>query len=318
MNKMISASLALALISPLASAKPFSLAQRSSITVNSCQYEPTANPLDIALLNNGFFVLKKGKSHSLLFSRYGEFGVDSNFNVVDMHGDYLQGIDMNSPSHELKNIKLEDSPMKPQASSKVHLTINFDARDPVNEINFVSVKIYDEVGALHTLSLKMKKISVDTREIMVLIDDQVTQTGHLVFDSRGELKNQLNLAEIQWQAPQAMLPLTIDFEHSTQYASAFSRAPSEIDGNAMGKAMSIDIGSDGEIIYYYTNGKSRLAKIKIAVAEFPHPESLDNIFDKFYVPTKKSGPSFILPESGNGAFISRYIQNDFCLPLELS
>ncbi len=314
MKKIVILASAFALSSPLVNANTISPLMHQPITFNSCYYKATGGMLDAALLTPGFFVVKRGNSEKPFFTRYGSFSIDNNKYLIDSYGQFLQGIDIDASIPVLLRIRINTDAMEPKATHWARMTSNFDARDEMQHLNYLAIRIYDALGNPHTVNFDVEKISNEAREVKISIDDQYIRTGKIIFNEEGKLKNEVNMENIKWQSPQGEQELSFFFWGSTQYPSDFNKAPSEIEGNPSGTLMSLTIGDDGNIFYHYSNGKSIRAWLRIAVATFSNPEALENLFEKTYVPTKASGMPSIKAENSYGAFLPGYLQDDFCIP----
>lgn len=314
MNKIFCLASALAFSSSVVNAVPVFDLQHQSTTFNSCYYKATNEPLDAALLNPGFFIVKRGNSEQPFFTRFGKFLINNEYYLVDSNGQYFQGVDPDCSVPVLRRIKINTDRMKPKATHHLILRVNFDANDEMHHVNPFPVRLYDAIGNSHTVEFLAEKISSEAREIKVTIDDEYIQTGKLVFNQKGKLIRAVDLDNILWQSPQGIQDLTFSFWASTQYASSFSKYPVENDGHPIGMLAYVGIGDNGEVFNYYTNGKSKKSRLNIAVAMFSHPEALENLYDRVYVPTKQSGMPSIKAEYSDGVFLPAYLQDDFCIP----
>ncbi len=94
----------------------------------------TGNPLDMAILGNGFFVLEGPGSNAQTFTRNGAFQINKEGFVVTAMGDYLQGWDVNpdgtTTSLDLSNthnIQLPADTGAPQMSTNISIGVNLPA-----------------------------------------------------------------------------------------------------------------------------------------------------------------------------------------------
>ena len=144
----------------------------------------TNNNLDMAINNNGFFVLKSGARTSTTgssgiyeYSRNGQFGVDNAGYIVN-NGDRLQGWQAGTSGTitqgTLSDIQLQTSLIAPKPTSTVAMGVNLDSRatvptitpfDPTNPSTFNwsnSTLVYDSLGNPHTLTLYYVKTAANT------------------------------------------------------------------------------------------------------------------------------------------------------------
>ena len=96
-------------------------------------FESTANPTDLAIAGNGFFIVRSpGSTGNILYTRDGQFTVDKNGYLVNPAGFRVQGwrIDENTGdiTGAITDIKIEKS-SPPQATSHIDLITNLDARE---------------------------------------------------------------------------------------------------------------------------------------------------------------------------------------------
>ena len=77
------------------------------LSINQCTIDETNNTLDLALTNDGYFVISLGKKNSeLLFTRYGRLMLDKDNYIVTEKGYYLLGINKKSDPNKLNKFKI--------------------------------------------------------------------------------------------------------------------------------------------------------------------------------------------------------------------
>jgi flagellar hook protein FlgE len=135
--------------------------------------QTTSNALDLALVGEGFFVMKStGVSDSVTYTRNGSFSVDSNRNVVDAQGSYLMVYPVDNDGNVtatgndgLTNLQIQQTSGTPEATknvttgvqlsstSTVKLNTNvFKREDTTTFTNSVATRIYDSAGNPMTMT----------------------------------------------------------------------------------------------------------------------------------------------------------------------
>ncbi len=163
-------------ISPFGNA-PTSVGSGVQITSVSQQFDQgnlkfTDASLDLAISGQGFFVINKDpSSREIAYTRAGQFRVDSNGNIGNSAGDFLQAFPVdtngNVTSTSLNTtvpIQLPASTGAPQATTEVEIGVNMDASstasdpalfDPTASNTYVhstSTTVYDSLGSSHVMS----------------------------------------------------------------------------------------------------------------------------------------------------------------------
>lgn len=127
----------------------------------------TNNSLDLAVNGAGFFILSN--QGSPIYTRAGNFALDSVGNVVSTSGAHLQGFAANASgqilSGALADIRIQTSDIAPNATTKVNLRFNLDsgalpipavpAFDPTNTSTYnwsTAATVFDSLGNAHVLT----------------------------------------------------------------------------------------------------------------------------------------------------------------------
>ncbi|CEK11539.1 flagellar hook-basal body complex protein [Legionella hackeliae] len=287
---------------------------KEPLIINRCPILSTGNPLDLALLNNGYFVVSGGKKGSeLLFTRFGMMLLDKNYNVRDNDGNYLLAVTKKSDAKHLSKIKIPQKNLAPKATTRIAININLPAA-AIEGSNYESTTtLYDSLGNIHEAKINSEKISMGHWKVEALIDGVKRDTGILVFKASGELSQQEGLHHIQWPAEYGMHELKIDFKSSTQFASPFFINYIKNDGYPLGILDGMDVLKDGQISLMYSNGILKLLKNRIAVAMFTNPSYLERVTSRLYRPSEKSGEPRIHWVNGENAVFSGGIEEENCL-----
>jgi flagellar hook protein FlgE len=135
--------------------------------------QTTSNALDLALVGEGFFVMKStGTSDSVTYTRNGSFSVDSNRNVVDSQGSYLMVYPVDNDGNVtatgndgLTNLQIQQTSGTPEATKKVATNVQvsatstvkpgtnvFKRADTTTYTNSVATRVYDANGNPMTMT----------------------------------------------------------------------------------------------------------------------------------------------------------------------
>lgn len=283
------------------------------LKINRCNLVETGNVLDLALSNDGYFVVSQGKKDSeLLFTRFGALLLDRDGYIRTSGGDYLLGINKKSDLNKLSKFKVSMNHLPPKATTKVNLVINLPAMTPIGDYVQNSETLYDSLSALHELTIKYTKISLQTWDVQVIVDDIKLNKGKLIFKSSGGLSKQQGLSHVQWPADYGLNDLNIDHTSSTAYASPFYIQSVSNNGYSLGALIGLTIDQNGGIFLVYNNGQYKELKNHIAVAKFTNPNYLEFVTNHLYRPTEKSGPQRLHRMNSQYAVLSGVLEQEPC------
>lgn len=284
------------------------------LTIAQCPIISTDNVLDLALVNNGYFVVSHGKKDSeLLFTRFGKMHLDSEDYIRTYDGDYLLAVTKKSDAKHLNKIKIPLKNLAPKATSKINLGSNLPA-DATREDGFRHhAVIYDSLSKTHVLAIYFAKIIDNTWRVRVFVDEVERDEGTLVFHTNGKFSKQEGLRHVQWPAAYGMHVLKIDLQESTQYYAPYTINVQQTDGYPLGKITGLSITRDGDIDLLYSNGRRKVLKNRIAVAKFTNPAYLEHVVNHLYRPSEKSGQSMIHWVNGEYSVLSGFIEEAVCL-----
>ncbi|MDR3212596.1 MAG: flagellar hook protein FlgE, partial [Azoarcus sp.] len=225
----------------------------------------TNNPLDMAIINGGFFVIQRTDG-TTAYSRNGQFDIDNKGYIITPFGERLMGYRADENGVIAPNGGIVEPLFVPQDAIPPKATTNFAFRagnlsaddalpvttpfDPtdVDSYNYTSqAAVYDSLGGQHTLSLYFVRTSLTPSEWEVyatLDGDPATQallggSPSLEFDGYGKL----NPAPAPFAyttstpLPNGANPLniTVDLGNMTQFGSATSVGDPQQDGYAAGQ-----------------------------------------------------------------------------------
>jgi flagellar hook protein FlgE len=280
--------------------------------------ETTTSALDLAVVGQGFFVLKDSGGNSF-YTRAGQFTPDANGNIVNADGLFLQGtagkitLDANltlpATATTTLNIKLNlDATAAPGAA----FPAGPDAAPSawLSAAGFsTTLPLYDSSGEGHDATILFRQSSVNSWDYVVVakrseIDSTAPTTtdlrqiggGTLTFDSGGALTGATGgINAVAWTnggATQAITGTALNFAGSTQFASPSGVLALSQNGAPEGTLTRISIDEQGRINAEFSNGGQQVLA-QVALANFNNSGGLEAIGDSLLAATADSGPASI-------------------------
>jgi flagellar hook protein FlgE len=228
---------------------------RISASFTQGNIESTGRPTDIAIEGNGFFVV--GTRDGNLFTRAGNFRLDSDGNLVTNQGLAVQGFalnDLGAPVGAPTNITVTGSSSQPVSISAIKMKANlradaeliasgFDGTDfdtAYATSNFTtSINVFDSLGGKHTLNLFFTRTGANTWDYNVGVDAGDTGgtpgeltllgNGQLVFNEDGSLNSAPSPATVNVTFAGASAQ-TIDLNFGTPNPDPVANPGQGIDG----------------------------------------------------------------------------------------
>src|SRR5215471_208661 len=251
-----------------------------SFTQGSIQ--STGGATDAAIQGDGFFVVRDS-NNQMLFTRAGNFKVDSDGNLVTISGDKVQGwsavggtVNPNGPIGNVTVPTNSAIPATPTTKMTLNLNLDASAQTGTTAATFgAPIQVVDSLGATHTLTATFTKTGANTWKYSVTIPQAdlasttttPLATGTLTFDSTGKLTSPAASdppvsVQITGLADSAA-DMTVNwslFDNNgsgllTQFAQASSLAGTDQDGAASGQITKIGMQDGGLIIATYSNGQ---------------------------------------------------------------
>lgn len=281
------------------------------------------SPLDGAIQGDGFFIVR-GSNGEQLYTRGGNFQVDTQGNLVTATGERLQGwttvgnvLNTNNP---IGDITVPVGALKaPVATTRFSVDLNLNAAasaGPPPEQFSTSVEVFDSLGVSHVITLTFTK-SANANEwdySLAFPDADLSApgtpvTGTIVFDSNGQLLspapgdpapvlNATGLASgaadmsITWNLYNGPTP------RLTQFAQPSATAALEQDGSAAANLVRVGLGDGGRILAQYSNGQQVVVG-QVAMATIRNPESLLAVGNNnFQLSARSALPAIGLPGTG--------------------
>jgi flagellar hook protein FlgE len=289
---------------------------------------PGNSPYSAAVQGNGFFVLR-GPQNEQLFTRDGDFTLDSNGALKTQTGENVQGwvatnAGLNTTGVPGDIVLPTGAVLAPKATQTVSVTANLNASAAVGGTDGTvqsPVQITDSLGNQHALNYVFTKTGSNTWSYDVTIDGGditagtpgvqqsiLASPGTLTFDNAGNLVpvsnpspvtlTLNNLADgasnmsMQWSLFDASGTGLI-----TQFAQKSSASTSQ-DGSLSAQLSGISIESGGQIVATFSNKQQKVLG-QLALATIQNPDSLTSVGNNNFSATAKTAtPSIGLPQTG--------------------
>jgi len=288
--------------------------------------QTTGNPYDAAIQGGGFFVVDTSAGQQL-YTRQGDFDVDSTGHLVTANGEFVQG--WNALSGTLSTggatsdiVLPTNLVLQPSASTQFTVSANLNANAAVGSAaaTFSSpIQVFDAQGVSHTLTVTYTETAADTWSYAVTIPagdlsaasttTNPLATGTLTFDGNGNL---LTPAASSGTVPIAITGLASGASDMslnwnlyvngnptlTQYNQASANTASSQDGVGAGQLSSMSIGPDGYVVAEFSNGTSQNVA-QIALASVLNPDSMQQVLGNSFATTgATAAPVIGTPNTG--------------------
>ncbi|MCL2876213.1 MAG: flagellar hook protein FlgE [Betaproteobacteria bacterium] len=287
----------------------------------------TNNPLDMAIIGNGFFVVERFDG-TIAYTRNGQFDINKDGFLVTPLGEKVMGIraDENGfipPSGGISEpIFIPKGDIDPKATSSVEIRSgNLNADDPpitivpfdpgnLDTYNFMtSIPVFDSLGGQHSMALYFVKTNPGEWDVYAMLDNEISTLSPaqpLVYDEYGKLDPPI--APYPYTAnltnSAAQLNITIDIDKLNQFGSKSSITDQWQDGYTTGQIAGIVVSQDGVIQGRYTNGQYKDLG-QVVLATFRSNQGLARVGDNMWSESPESGPPIIgRPRSGLNGLVS--------------
>jgi flagellar hook protein FlgE len=268
----------------------------------------TDNPMDLAINGAGFFQVSDGRNPTM-YSRNGQFKVNREGYIVNnaaqrLMGYAADGTGVIQPGNAVA-LQLPTAGINPQATSKIELEMNLDARgavtaplvapaidfsNPKTYNNATSLTVYDAKGQDVALTYYFQKSATDTWNVFVTangvpVNGTVTAplaTTTIDFPANGGTPT-APLGSVPFDVPAtvnavgaqtlAIIGVQLDLTSATQYGSGFGVTNLSQDGYAPGQLTGINVEANGIVMARYSNGQNKPAG-QIELVTFRNPQGL--------------------------------------------
>ncbi len=283
--------------------------------------ETTANPLDLAIEGDGFFVVRQ-ENGPTYYTRAGQFRLDKEGYVVDPNGYRLQAYLFDPQGNitgGIGDVYLAGLMSSPSATTRINTQVNLDSRDttPTNPWTYAggtdlptsdqynystAITIYDSLGNPHIVyTYFVKDTAVNTWNAYFVYDSdadpnvnnfQVSGPYTLNFDSNGNLTNNPPTTTVDfdfsdWGATSPQ-QVTIDFTDTTQYGAPNAVVFQSQNGYTAGNLIGVTVDQNGVISGVFTNGQVRNVA-QVVLAKFVAPHNLTKMGNNLYLESFSSG-----------------------------
>ncbi|OEU69640.1 MAG: hypothetical protein BA864_01705, partial [Desulfuromonadales bacterium C00003093] len=248
------------------------------------------------------------------------FQLDTNGNTVGDLTPVLVNTQSFTPAGPTANVDLNTN----LDSDSLAITVGFDPLDPSITSNYAtSIQVFDSLGSTHLMTTYFTKTTDQNWEWNTVVDGEevaggapgvleVVGNGNLEFDPSGDLiridGNDLYAipgdtgSDLVLPKPTAMTTvgaldwnngsiqtqqISIDMQ-TTQYASPSVVVAQEQDGYGTGTLVKLSVDESGNVIGNFSNGTPRRL-MRLALAKFTNPNSLDKIGNNMYAQSNNSG-----------------------------
>jgi flagellar hook protein FlgE len=297
----------------------------TSFTQGSVQ--ASAGPLDAAISGDGFFILHSADG-SQLYSRAGNFQIDTQGRLVTSTGEAVQGwsgtvsgVDANGP---IGDIVVPLGALRPaKATTSLSLDLNLDAAGVVGAASgsfTTGAQVFDSLGTAHTVSFAFTKTGANAWSYTATMPGeeftsgqagtpQQVATGTLSFDASGNLTSPALPGIVDLKAAglaDGATDLAIGWAlygtdgspKVTQTALTSAVSATDQDGNAAAQVTSVSMGDGGTIMARLSSGED-LTVGQLALANFRNPTSLESVGNNLLaVSSSTSAPAIGTPASG--------------------
>lgn len=325
----------------------FNVAQQGAI-------QSASSPTDLAISGAGFFVVNSNAAGTSAggttsFTRAGNFTVDSNGDLVNAAGLYLQGEtltpaqslaiqDGTAPSLSgttvtgLGTINVNGISSTATPTANVTLAANLPANSTTAQT--MTVPVYDSEGVEHDLTLTFTPTAtVNKWTVSAAFPDAGSSTATIAngdnvvqFNTDGSLDtsattfNTSNALSIAWDSTVSggTSPQTLTFNLGSsgetnglsQLGSTFSVSSITQDGVPLGQFTSVSLSSNGLVNANFSNGLTRAIAI-VPIATFENADGLAPVSGDTYLDSSDSGTPLLglAGTGGAGAVESSSLEN---------
>jgi flagellar hook protein FlgE len=238
--------------------------------------------LDLAIQGSGFLVLLRGDE--ILYSRTGQFIVDSTGFVSQAMGEYRLGVlDSAGRAVALNVDSRRTNP--PSVTTRIAFADNLSSSATTATV--ADIAVFDALGGKHVWTAKFERAAGAAAEWTVSVtDDQGTALGSKQLKFIGSTVDPAT-EKLTFEAPvagAATLSVVLDFSSGVTSFSAGTASTlraANVDGNAPGTLNAVAVDADGVVKLSYSNGKSDSAGA-VAIADFRDEQGLRQIGDGLY------------------------------------
>jgi len=297
--------------------------------------QTTNLPLDFAIKNNDFFVIKDPISGTTSYTRAGRFQKDENGYIVNNNNQRLQAFAAINgsipPSAQPEDLRIPTSQLPALATSEVTLYDNlvpsttgtyidataFSDSSASTYNQRVDTTVYDSLGDSYQVSVFFINTAQNTWIVKAEVGPtggslSALGTGTLTFKGDGTLDTATGLSSLSFTpssgatAPQYLDLVTTNL---TQFGGTVQQGTGTADGYPAGfPTGNYNIDINGNVNVIYSNGQQQLIG-QIALATFQSLQGLENIGNMSWQATTSSGAAEISQSNSSAAIISKSLES---------
>ena len=277
----------------------------------------TANPTDLAISGNGFFVVSNDSGANFL-TRAGSFVPDAKGNLVNTSGYKLMGYPLGgslatgvaglggTTAVNIGQLALTATPSS-AASFTANLPSGSAIADPAllpsanpdvaQVVGKSSIVAYDNLGTPVTLDLYFNKTADNLWEVAVFNKADAGPSGSFPYAAAPLATSDITFspdngsivtgATVAIAVPNGVA-LTLDLSKTTQLAAPYSVIDTQMNGNAPSAVQKVEVDENGVLYSVFENG-TRAASFKIPLANVRSPESLTQASGNVFAESAQSG-----------------------------
>lgn len=269
----------------------------------------TGQPLDAAIQGNGFFVLSNGSASSTLYTRSGQFAVNSAGYLIDpTTGLYVQRTGnvgegtATTPGYQTPG---NDDILIPYGAgiqgtetANVGFDGNIDNNLAVGQSVSTSIQVYDSQSQAHTLTVTFTATGNETYDVTATVDgtSETVTGGPVTFDQNGLISGgntlSLSISGLSDGAANQTINLNLGAIGSatglTQFGTATTAEANTQDGQAAGTLVSVSFDQNGNVEGQFSNGAT-IPIAQLAIANFNNTGGLLQVGNNYFQASPSSG-----------------------------
>jgi len=292
--------------------------------MNQGSLETTQSATDLAILGQGFFMVKDAADVSF-YTRAGEFKFDRDGSLIDNNDMVVQGWDMTTTvgtGGTLTDIIIPNGgSTAASATTEMTVRLNLDTAAAVGDTYSSSITVFDSLGNEVPLTVTFTKAAGgwDWAPDIPAATGTVAGGGTLTFDADGNLTAGADETITLTLLSGATTPQVIDWDlvdataasnnDVTGYSSPSATTFQSQDGYSAGQLQTLNIDDSGVITGVYSNGQTK-SLFQIAVATFPSSWGLSKKGGNLYSESLDSGQPLVgtAGDGVNGSINSKSLE----------
>ncbi len=285
---------------------------------------------DLAIVGDGWFGV--ANTEERYYTRAGNFGFDSNRDLVTPEGMYVLGsignnIDLqnNVLLEELTDVPLADTTEKiqlpetlsypPQPTTNISFYGNLGTD---NETRVISAKAIDAEGNINKVKLTFTLADTqpttgtlwDVTATVTSNDESIfysSTTGQVSFDEAGGLLSS-TLGSVDNNGTPVNIDLGSDYSGVIAAANIPITGSSQSDGLVGGELVGYDINQNAEVIATFTNGRQS-SVAQIALFHFQNDQGLERVSGSMFKESSNSGKAFLMQDADGNNILGANVLN---------